>query len=154
MKKTAVILIAEDNQTNFELITRNLQRAGITNEVQHLTDGRQTLDFIFENVNGPMHQHNKEYILLLNTDITNVDGTEVLRKLKQDSELKKIPVIALTKNDDPSKIELCNDLGCSICIVQPSDSESFAETIKKIGLFLAVVELPQINSNGRNQGQA
>ena len=93
MKKTAVILIAEDNQTNFELIMRNLQRTGITNEVQHFIDGRQTLDFIFENVDGPAHQHNKEYMLLLNTDIPKVDGVLDLQEVKEDVHDKFADVV-------------------------------------------------------------
>ena len=154
MHRNAVILIAENNQTHFELITRNLQRAGVTNKIHHFTDGQQTLDFIFKNADGPAQQQNKEYLLLLNTDIPQVDGTEVLQKIKQDNELKKMPVIVLTQTKEQPTIELCNNLGCSICIAKPIENEDLAETVRKIGQFLTVIELPQINANGYSQGIA
>jgi CheY-like chemotaxis protein len=74
-----------------------------------------------------------------------IDGMEVLEKIKQDVELKKIPVIVLTVVDEARTIERCHKLGCSMYIVKPAESESFADTVQKIGLFLSAVEIPRVS---------
>jgi len=146
MKKEGVILIAEDDDGHFELIKKSLQRAGICNEILRLADGQQTLDFLFIKGDGPKRQNNREYLLLLDIRMPKINGVEVLEKIKQDAELKKVPVIMLTITDDPDTIERCHSLGCSIYIVKPVGHESFTDAVQKIGLFLSVVEVPQISS--------
>ncbi len=145
MKKEGVILIAEDDKGHFELIKRSLQRAGVCNEILRLADGQETLDFLFVKGEGPKREHNKEYLLLLDIRMPKINGVEVLEKIKQDEELKKIPVIMLTTTDDPRTIERCHSLGCSVYIVKPVEYEGFIDAVRKIGLFLSVVEVPQIN---------
>src|SRR3989304_9078170 len=145
MNKEGVILIAEDDEGHFELIKRTLQRAGVCNEILRLADGQETLDFLFIKGDGPKREPNKEYLLLLDIRMPKVDGVEVLEKLKQDPELKKIPIIMLTTTDDPITIERCHGLGCSVYIVKPVEYEDFTDAVRKIGLFLSVVEIPQIS---------
>ncbi len=145
MNKEGVILIAEDDEGHFELIKRTLQRAGVCNEILRLADGQETLDFLFIKGDGPKREPNKEYLLLLDIRMPKIDGVEVLEKLKQDSELKKIPVIMLTTTDDPITIERCHGFGCSVYIVKPVEYEDFTDAVRKIGLFLSVVEIPQIS---------
>jgi CheY-like chemotaxis protein len=145
MKKEGVILIAEDDKGHFELIKRSLRRVGICNEILRLADGQQTLDFLFIKGDGPKRQNNREYLLLLDIRMPKIDGVEVLEKIKQDPELKKVPVIMLTTTDNPDTIERCHSLGCSIYVVKPVEYESFTDAVRKIGLFLSVVEVPQIS---------
>jgi len=75
-----------------------------------------------------------------------VDGAEVLRQVKEDKELRKIPVIMLTTTDDPREVERCHALGCSSYIVKPVDYDKFADGIKNLGLFISLVEVPQISA--------
>ena len=145
MKKEGVILIAEDDEGHFELIKRSLQRAGICNEILRLADGQETLDFLLIRGDGPKRVPDKEYLLLLDIRMPKIDGIEVLEKVKQDPELKKIPVIMLTAIDDPRMIERCHSLGCSVYIVKPVEYEDFADAVRKVGLLLSVVEVPQIS---------
>ena len=149
MKKEAVILIAEDDEGHFSLINRNLQRAGLSNEIIRFADGRQTLDFLFMTGQGPKRLRNKSYLLLLDIRMPKIDGIEVLEKIKQDAELKKIPVIILTTTDDPREIERCHRLGCNVYIVKPVEYDNFTEAVRKVGLFLSVVEIPQVNGVGQ-----
>ncbi|MBI3878205.1 MAG: response regulator, partial [Verrucomicrobia bacterium] len=74
-----------------------------------------------------------------------VDGVEVLRQIKADADLRKIPVVMLTTTDDPREVGRCHELGCANYIVKPVDYEKFAETIKQMGLFFALVQVPSIN---------
>ncbi len=145
MNKEGVILIAEDDEGHFELIKRTLQRAGVCNEILRLADGQETLDFLFIKGDGPKREPNREYLLLLDIRMPKIDGVEVLEKIKQDLELKKIPIIMLTTTDDPITIERCHGLGCSVYIVKPVEYEDFTDAVRKIGLFLSVVEIPQIS---------
>jgi CheY-like chemotaxis protein len=144
MKKEGVILIAEDDEGHFELIKRSLQRAGVCNQILRFADGQETLDFLFVRGDGPKRESDKEYLLLLDIRMPKIDGVEVLEKVKQDPELKKIPVIMLTTTGDPRMIERCHKLGCSVYIVKPVEYQDFADAVRKVGLLLSVVEVPQI----------
>lgn len=142
MRKDGIILIAEDDEGHFELIRKNLLRAGICNEMLHFADGQETLDFLFKMSKKPeQERNNQEYILLLDIRIPKVGGFKVLEKIKQDTELKKIPVIILTAADATHAIERCHNLGCSTYIVKPTKYEDFEETVQKIGRFLSVIEI-------------
>jgi CheY-like chemotaxis protein len=145
MNKEGVILIAEDDEGHFELIKRTLQRAGVCNEILRFADGQETLDFLFIKGDGPKREPDREYLLLLDIRMPKIDGIEVLEKIKQDPNLKKIPVVMLTTTDDPVTIERCHDLGCSVYIVKPVEYEDFTDAVHKIGLFLSVVEIPQLS---------
>lgn len=141
MNKEVIILIAEDDPGHASLIKKNLKRAGISNEIKHFSDGQQVLDYIFENKSNEDFK-SKSYLLLLDIRMPKVDGVEVLRQVKQDKELKKIPVIMITTTDDPKEVNACHKLGCSTYIVKPIDYEQFIRAIRQLGLFLSVVEIP------------
>lgn len=145
MRKEVIILVAEDDKGHFTLIQKNLQRAGVWNEMIRFGDGQEILDFLFMRGDGRKREPNSEYLLLLDIRMPVIDGIKVLGKIKKDSELKKIPVVVLTATNDPRNVEQCHNLGCSMYIVKPVDYEDFIDTIRKIGLFLKVVRLPQIN---------
>ena len=145
MKKEVVILIAEDDEGHASLIRKNLNRAGITNEIQHFKDGQEILDFLMGDNNGHHRKSGTAYLLLLDIRMPKVDGVEVLRRVKQDEELRKIPVIMITTTDDPREVENCHRLGCSNYITKPINYDKFVESIKQLGLFLMVVEVPKLN---------
>ena len=75
-----------------------------------------------------------------------VDGIEVLRRMKQDTELAKIPVTMITTTDERKEVEECHRLGCSNYIAKPVDYNKFVEVIRQLGLFLMVVEVPAIKA--------
>ena len=145
MKKEVIILIAEDDEGHAALIRRNLRRAGLSNTILHFKDGEETLNFLFRRGEGPHRETGSPYLLLLDIRMPKVDGVEVLRQIKQDEELRKMPVIMITTTDDPKEVENCHYLGCSNYITKPIDYDKFVEAIRQLGLFLMVVEVPQIN---------
>lgn len=148
MKRDAVILIAEDDDGHFALIKRSLERAGVVNEIVRFVDGQQVLDFLYPNSADQHVENNKEYLLMLDIRMPKVDGVEVLSRIKNDQQLKKLPVIMLTTTDDPSTVDRCHNLGCSLYVVKPVDYTSFNDAIKKIGMFLSVVEVPELHLAG------
>jgi CheY-like chemotaxis protein len=149
MKKEVIILIAEDDDGHATLIERNLRRAGLLNEIVRFKDGQETLDFLFEKGKGSKRKHDTAYLLLLDIRMPKVDGVEVLRQVKADKDLKKLPIIMVTTTDDPREVELCHELGCSNYITKPIDYDSFMEAVRQLGLFLLVVEVPKIDGDGK-----
>lgn len=113
--------------------------------ILHFTDGQETLDFLFRRSTKPRLVSGCSYILLLDIRMPKVNGVEVLRKIKQDRELCKIPVIMLTTTGEASEVENCHRLGCGIYVTKPVDYDKFADTIDKLGRFLMVAKVPRIN---------
>ncbi len=145
MKKELKVILAEDDEGHATLIKRNLKRSGLLNEIIHLKDGQETLDFLFQGKEDKEKVKNVASLLLLDIKMPRVDGIEVLQKVKQDEFLKKMPVIMITTTDDPREINKCHELGCSNYITKPIDYEKFVAAIRKLGLFLLVVEVPDMN---------
>ena len=141
IEKVTIIMI-EDDLGHATLIEKNLRRAGIMNEVLHLDNGRKALDYFqnageFESVERP-----ECLLVLLDLNLPEVDGFEVLQQLKSKEETRTIPIIILTTTDNPREVERAYELGCNIYVTKPVVYESFAESIRKLGLMLAVVKLP------------
>jgi CheY-like chemotaxis protein len=145
MRKEVVIVLAEDDAGHASLIMRNLKRSGICNEILHFRDGQKTLDFLLRRGNGPHRATGTSYLLLLDIRMPKVDGVEVLRQIKQDAELRKVPVIMITTTDEPREVDKCHNLGCNNYIAKPVDYDKFVEAVKRLGLFLMVVEMPRVD---------
>jgi CheY-like chemotaxis protein len=73
------------------------------------------------------------------------DGVEVLRQIKADPVKKKIPVIMLTTTDDPREVQKCYELGCNEYVTKPLDPSSFIEAIRRLGMFLSIVRVPEVS---------
>ena len=145
MQNEVVIITAEDDKGHAALIKKNLKRAGINNKIIHFKDGEETLNFLFKKESGPHRKPGASYLLLLDIRMPKVDGIEVLCQVKQDNELRKLPVIMITTTDDPYEVERCHTFGCNNYITKPVIYEKFVEAIKCLGLFLLVVKIPKIN---------
>ncbi|MBN1348122.1 response regulator [candidate division KSB1 bacterium] len=145
MKQEVKIIIAEDDDGHAALIQRNLKRAGVLNDIIRFPDGQETLDYLFQRSEYKNRVNGIPLLLLLDIKMPKIDGVEVLRQIKADSRMRKIPVIMITTTDDPREVAKCHELGCSNYITKPIDYDKFVEAIRKLGLFLLVVEVPAIN---------
>ena len=143
--REVIILVAEDDAGHARLIEKNLTRAGLNNPVVRFDNGQAVLDFLFRRGSGRHRTSDVPYLLLLDIRMPQVDGIEVLRQIKQDSELRKVPVIILTTTDDPREVERCHSIGCASYIVKPVDYNKFAEAITGLGLYISLVQVPEIN---------
>jgi CheY-like chemotaxis protein len=92
------------------------------------------------------------YLLLLDIKMPEVNGVEVLRQLKADPGLKKMPVIMVTTTDDPQDVDRCHELGCSSYVTKPVDYGQFVEAIRRLGLYLLIVEVPTVDGD-KSSGQ-
>ena len=139
-----MILIAEDDDGHAALIERHLQRSGVSSTYVRLKDGQEALDFLFQRGEGETRLQNCSYILLLDINLPKVSGLEVLRQIKGNTELRKMPVTVLSTTDDPQEVELCHALGCSYYITKPTEPEVFMNVITRLGQLINIVKVPHI----------
>ena len=71
-----------------------------------------------------------------------VDGVTVLRQIKAEPSLRKLPVIMVTTTDDPREVDRCHELGCNVYMQKPVSYDGFAAAISKLGQFVALLQLP------------
>ena len=135
------IVMIEDDEGHARLIEKNIRRAGISNDIRHFTDGTTALDYLFNSPDGPAL--NGPCMVLLDLNLPDMSGTQILEKIKQDERLHRTPVVVLTTTDDKVEIQRCYDLGCNVYITKPVNYESFADAIRQLGLFLAVIQVPE-----------
>jgi CheY-like chemotaxis protein len=83
-------------------------------------------------------------MVLLDLNLPDMSGTDILAKIKQDPKLHQVPVVILTTTDDKAEIQRCYDLGCNVYITKPVNYDSFADAIRQLGLFLSVIQLPSV----------
>jgi len=131
------ILLVEDDAGHARLIEKNLRRAGITNDIVKVTDGQQAVDYLFSNGRA------QSLLVLLDLNLPVLDGYQVLERMKNDERTKRIPVVILTTTDDPREVARCYELGCNVYVTKPVDYEQFSDAIRKLGLFMAVLMIPE-----------
>ncbi|MGB2807525.1 MAG: response regulator [Sedimentisphaerales bacterium] len=150
MNKDAVILIAEDDPGHVELVKRNLWRSCVDNNILPFKDGQAILDFLFRRDDKAKREEKAFYLLLLDIRMPKVDGLEVLRQIKEDEELRKIPVIILTTTDEASEVNRFYEMGCSFYMIKPADYTKFMEAVENLGTFLSLewVKVPLVDGVG------
>ncbi len=131
------IILVEDDDGHARLVEKNLRRAGVSNPVIRCADGESAVQCLF---GGGCEGH---LLVLLDLNLPDMSGIDILRRLKADPKLGCTPVVVLTTTDDKIEIQRCYDLGCNVYITKPVDYERFANAIQQLGLFLAVVQIPE-----------
>jgi CheY-like chemotaxis protein len=135
------IVIVEDDPGHARLIERSLRRAHITNDIVILRDGHEALAYLFPEPWSEEPPH-VPYLLLLDLDLPLVDGYTVLERMKRDERTQHIPVIILSTVNVPAEIERCYAFGCNVYITKPVAYEQFVEAIRRLGLFMSIVQIP------------
>ena len=138
------IVMIEDDAGHARLIELNIRRAGISNTIHHFSDGASALEFLFNDRNGPVL--NGPALVLLDLNLPDMSGIDVLARIKAEPSVKRMPVVVLTTTDDKIEIERCYDLGCNVYITKPVNYENFGDAIRQLGLFLSVMQVPEANT--------
>lgn len=137
------ILLVEDDEGHALLIEKNLRRAGIANTIIKLDNGQKAVDFLFKSGNYNGEEHPMPFLILLDLNLPVLNGEQVLKIIKNDARTKQIPVVILTTTDNPHDISRCYELGCNVYINKPVEYDKFTEAIRMLGLFLAIVKVPE-----------
>ena len=139
-----VILSVDDDDGHAILMRETLEDSGFGGHIKHFRDGQAVLDFFSPRGPEPHAEAGRTYVILLDIRMPKVDGIEVLRRLKADPQLRRVPVIMFTTTDDPREIERCYDMGCASYIKKPINFESFGEAIVHLSRFIKLMAVPAI----------
>lgn len=134
------ILIVEDSPEDAELTIRALKKYQVANNIVHVSDGAQALDFLF--AQGEYEGRNKANlpkVILLDLKMPKINGMEVLEKIKSDPTTKSTPVVVLTSSAEDPDIKKCYALGANSYIVKPVEFGNFSKTVSDLGLYWMVM---------------
>jgi two-component system, response regulator len=139
MEKIPPILYAEDNPDDVELTLAAFKECNLKNRIDVVNDGQQVLDYL--NYEGRYKDREKEKpnVILLDIKMPKLDGIQVLKVIKNNRELRTIPVVMLTSSAMESDMVESYNLGANAYVVKPVDYNIFIETVKKIGFFWALL---------------
>jgi CheY-like chemotaxis protein len=136
------IVMVEDDEGHARLIERNIRRAGVSNEILAYKNGTEALAFLLGSDGTGKNNSSRSLLILLDLNLPDMTGVDILTKVKSNEYLKRSPVIILTTTDDEREIKRCYDLGANVYITKPVNYESFANAIQQLGLFLSVMQVP------------
>jgi chemotaxis family two-component system response regulator Rcp1 len=136
------ILMVEDSPSDAQLTIEALGMAKITNHLTHIEDGADAMAFLRRQ--GPHTDAPRPDLILLDLNLPRKDGREVLAELKEDADLKKIPVVVLTTSRSEQDVLRSYELHANCYITKPVDFTQFMEVVKSVEHFwLTVVTLPK-----------
>ena len=143
-RQSILIMLVEDDEGHQLLIRENLRAGGIVNELIHMANGQEALDYLQRR---GKHQDPAKSprpgLILLDIKMPKMDGFAVLEKVKADVQLRLIPVLMLTSTDDQLEVNRCYGLGANSYVVKPVKYDEFQERVKSLGLFLDIVRFPE-----------
>jgi two-component system response regulator len=134
------ILLVEDSDEDAELTIRALRQRKLANELHRVKDGAEALDFIFAAGDyAARSAQPRPRVVLLDLKLPKVDGMEVLRRMKEDPETRRIPVVMLTSSKEDRDLEAAYRLGVNSYIVKPVEFDKFVAAVEQLGLYWAVL---------------
>ncbi|MDA3929850.1 MAG: response regulator [Prolixibacteraceae bacterium] len=130
------ILLVEDNPNDAEMAIRALKKQNLANNLVHVEDGEEALDFLFAKGKFAGRQTAKApKIILLDLKLPKIDGLEVLKIIKETNNLMHIPVVVLTSSKEEKDIIESYKLGVNSYIVKPVDFDKFVQAVGNLGLY-------------------
>ncbi len=141
-QQPVTIIMIEDDDGHARLIERNIRRSGVNNDIVPFGNGRDAIQYLFGVDGTGGAQKGRALLILLDLNLPDMTGIEILRQIKQNRYLKSSPVVVLTTTDDSHEIKRCYELGCNAYITKPVNYENFANAIRQLGLFFSVIQVP------------
>ncbi|GLH75228.1 response regulator [Bradyrhizobium sp. SSBR45G] len=142
MTMPVTIIMIEDDEGHARLIERNIRRSGVNNEIKPFTNGTEAVKYLLGADGTGLDHKGHALLILLDLNLPDMTGIDILKLVKQNSFLKSAPVVILTTTDDSQEIKRCYELGCNVYITKPVNYESFANAIRQLGLFFSVIQVP------------
>ena len=140
------ILLAEDSPQDVEMTLAAMEEYHLVNEVNVVTNGAEALDYLYARGKYANHSNGFPVVVLLDLKMPKVDGLEVLRQMKSDPELRRIPVVMMTSSREEQDLVSSYDLGVNAYVVKPVDFQQVTDSVRKLSCFWALInEPPPIN---------
>ena len=137
------IVMIEDDEGHARLIERNIRRAGVNNEIMSFRNGTDGLTYLLGADGSGDESSNRSMLILLDLNLPDMTGVDILDKVKNNVHTKRSPVVVLTTTDDSREIQRCYDLGANVYITKPVNYDGFANAIRQLGLFFSVMQVPE-----------
>jgi two-component system response regulator len=146
----STILLVEDNIDDYEATARSFKEAHLDNPINWCKSGKEALEYLKREgkyANAP--DSSRPGLILLDLNMPGIDGRKTLELVKQDQELRKIPIVILTTSSDEKDVEQCYKLGASTYIQKPVDFEGLVDAISRIkDYWFGIALLPRDDRNG------
>jgi len=141
-----VVLLADDDPNDVFLLQRAFQKTNIANPLRVVRDGEEAMAYLSgQDQYADRQRHPLPVLLLLDLKMPRKSGFEVLRWLRQQSGLKRLPVVVLTSSNQSPDINKAFDLGANSYIVKPGGFDSLVEMVKNLNLYWLILnEKPQL----------
>ena len=141
--KIKKILLVEDNPSDIGLTCRALEKSHVANDLVVVEDGQEALDYLFGASQSAGPQVTElPALILLDLKLPKVDGLEVLRRIRSDPNLYRLPVVVLTTSTEEQDIVQSYHLGANSYIRKPVDFTQFVEAIQHLGLYWLLLNEP------------
>jgi two-component system response regulator len=137
------VLLVEDNPRDAELTIRALKKHNLANRLFHIADGAEALEFLFGR--GKYEGRSSDTaprVVLLDLKLPKVNGLEVLRQMKEDQHLRRIPVVIVTSSAEDPDMEAAYQLGANSYVVKPVQFDAFMEAMSKLGVYWLMLNHP------------
>ncbi|PPU96719.1 two-component system response regulator [Xanthomonas populi] len=139
MTAIRTILLAEDSPADAEMAVDALREARLANPIVHVEDGVETMDYLLRRGAFADREEGLPAVLLLDIKMPRLDGLEVLKQVRSDETLKRLPIVILSSSREESDLARSWDLGVNAYVVKPVDVDQFFNAVKTLGTFWAVI---------------
>jgi len=130
------ILLVEDNPAHAEMVVRSFEINRIANEINHVEDGEQALDYLnHRNKFSDENKYPMPHLVLLDLRLPKVDGLQVLEKIKTTDNLMSIPVVILTTSAADMDVAKAYKCHANSYLVKPIDFDSFTKMMDELGYY-------------------
>lgn len=143
--KPIKVLLVEDNHADVDLTRETFESSALNVELTVASDGVEAIDIL----TGRKSTRTAERpdLILLDLNLPKVDGRQVLLAIKDDRDLKKIPVVVLTSSDAESDVLTSYQLGANCFITKPGDFKAYQDVVQALeGFWFAIATLPKGSS--------
>lgn len=146
MEDLKTILIVEDNPQDVELTLEALSEHNLANLVETVGDGVEALEYLNYEGKYKNRKTGNPAVILLDIKMPKMDGIELLEHIREDDNLKMLPVVMLTSSREEPDLIKCYKLGVNAYVVKPVDFKDFLNAVKQIGIFWALLnEHPDVH---------
>jgi CheY-like chemotaxis protein len=136
MSKPPQILLVEDNPNDAELTIHALKSCALADDLVHVRDGQEALDFIFgTGAHEGRDVLRQPRVVMLDLKLPKLDGIEVLRHIRSDERTKLLPVAVFTSSREEIDVCAMYRLGANSFVVKPVDFESFSQAVSSLGHY-------------------